>query len=259
MNRIISTLVVVILGWAAGTLVNYVSDVLPLRRKLVAPFCLNCGSNYPLSNYLIWQKRCSTCNKGRSWRVWIVDLIYILFSLWIWQSPPESLGFLSGLLLSIYFGVVIVIDLEHKLIMHPVSLVGIALGLYVGVISNGFTATILGGIVGFGVMLFLYKIGELIIRWISKLRGQPSDDVALGFGDVNLSGVLGLMLGWPAILIGLTWAILLGGIVSMIYLVVMLILRRYQLFSALPYGPFLVAGAFLIIYFGDTISSVLWG
>jgi leader peptidase (prepilin peptidase)/N-methyltransferase len=159
----------------------------------------------------------------------------------------------------IYFGVVVVIDLEYKLIMHPVSLVGVALGLYIGVLSNGFTVTIIGGLVGFGVMWLLYVLGELILRWISQRRGQSSEEVALGFGDVNLSGVLGLMLGWPGILVGLTWAILLGGIVSMVYLVIMLILRRYQLFSALPYGPFLVAGAFLVIFLGDTISTVFWG
>lgn len=259
MNEIVRTLSVIILGLAAGAFVNYIADVLPLRRRLVVPFCLQCGSNFTLIDYIFWPKRCSTCNKRRSWRVWIVELAYLAFSLWIWQYPPESLGFFTGLLILIYFGVVVVIDLEYKLIMHPVSLVGAAFGLYVGVLSNGFTATIIGGLVGFGVMWLLYMIGELILRWISRRRGQSSEEVALGFGDVNLSGVLGLMLGWPSIVVGLTWAILIGGIVSMIYLVVMLILRRYQLFSALPYGPFLVAGAFLIIYFGETISTLIWG
>lgn len=259
MMEIIRTLSVILLGWAAGAFVNYISDVMPIKRRLVAPFCLQCGSKYTFVNYVFWPRRCSSCNKRRSWRVWIVELAFIAFSLWIWQSPPDSLGFFAGLLLMMYFGVVVVIDLEYKLIMHPVSLVGVALGLYIGVISNGFTATIIGGIVGFGVMWLLYMLGELILKWVSQRRGQSSEEVALGFGDVNLSGVLGLMLGWPGILVGLTWAILLGGIVSMIYLVVMLILRRYQLFSALPYGPFLVAGAFLLIYLGDTIPFILWG
>ena len=40
-------------------------------------------------------------------------------------------------------------------------------------------------------------LGVLIIKLINRRRGQPVNDVAFGFGDVNLSGVLGLMLGWP--------------------------------------------------------------
>lgn len=259
MIEILRTVSVIILGWAAGVLVNYISDVLPHRRRLVVPFCLQCGSKYTFVNYIFWPRRCSSCSQNRSWRVWLVELAFIAFSLWIWQSPPESFGYLTGMLLLTYFGVVIVIDMEYKLIMHPVSLVGVALGLYIGVISNGFAATIIGGLVGFSVMWLLYMLGELILKWISQRRGQSSEEVALGFGDVNLSGVLGLMLGWPGIVVGLTWAILLGGVVSLVYLIVMLVLRRYQLFSALPYGPFLVAGAFMVIFIGDVISSVFWG
>jgi leader peptidase (prepilin peptidase)/N-methyltransferase len=191
--------------------------------------------------------------------VLIVETAYILLTIWIWKSPPEILGFWSGYLLMIYFGVVVIIDLEHRLIMHPISLVGVALGLYIGIVINGILDTIIGGIIGFGIMWLMFKFGELILGWISKLRGQDTDEVALGFGDVNLSGVLGLMLGWPGIVVGLLIAILLGGIVSLIYLVILLIVRRYQLFSSLPYGPFLVAGAILIIYFRDNMISFLGG
>ena len=259
MNAIVDIFFVILLGWVAGAFVNYISDVLPQKRRLVNPFCKHCGSPYTLLHYLIWPRRCTSCGRRRSWRVWVVEGVYIALSIWIWQSPPEPLGFWAGMLLMIYFGVVVIIELEYKLIMHPVSLVGIALGLYIGLAINDLIATIIGGLVGFGLMWLLYIIGELVIRWISKRRGQATQEVALGFGDVNLSSVLGLMLGWPAILVGLMWAILLGGIVSMIYLLVMLILRRYQMFSALPYGPFLVAGAILIIFFRETIITLFGG
>jgi leader peptidase (prepilin peptidase)/N-methyltransferase len=83
------------------------------------------------------------------------------------------------------------------------------------------------------------------------------DDVALGFGDVNLSGILGLMLGWPLILTGLVLAIFVGGLVSLIYLLIMMILRRYQLFTALPYGPFLITGAFVMLFFGGSLLAIL--
>ena len=83
------------------------------------------------------------------------------------------------------------------------------------------------------------------------------DDVALGFGDVNLSGVLGLMLGWPLVFVGLVVAVLLGGFVSMIYIIIKLITRKYNAFMALPYGPFLVVGAVILIYFPDLVIRLI--
>jgi prepilin signal peptidase PulO-like enzyme (type II secretory pathway) len=100
-------------------------------------------------------------------------------------------------------------------------------------------------------------LGVLIIKIINRKRGQPVNDVALGFGDVNLSGVLGLMLGWPLILIGLVIAVLVGGIVSLIYILIMLLTGKYHSFMALPYGPFLVLGAMILIYFQDLIAVLV--
>jgi leader peptidase (prepilin peptidase)/N-methyltransferase len=158
-----------------------------------------------------------------------------------------------------YFGVVVLIDLEYRLIMHPVSIIGAGLGLIVGLLRVGLVKTIVGGVVGFGVMWLLYMLGILILKLINRRKGQPVNDVALGFGDVNLSGVLGLMLGWPLILVGLLVAVLIGGLVSLIYIVAMLITRKYQAFAALPYGPFLVIGAIALIYFSDYILMLLGG
>jgi prepilin signal peptidase PulO-like enzyme (type II secretory pathway) len=81
---------------------------------------------------------------------------------------------------------------------------------------------------------------------------------ALGFGDVNLSGVLGLILGWPLILPTLFLSILIGGVVSLVYMLTMLAFRRYQLLMAIPYGPFLVSGAVLLIFFRDSVLSRLF-
>jgi hypothetical protein len=43
----------------------------------------------------------------------------------------------------------------------------------------------------------------------------------------------------------------------LIYLVIMVIARRYHLFTALPYGPYLVAGAILLLYFPDLVTRLL--
>ncbi len=246
-----------LIGWIVGIFVNYIADVLPLRRKLVTPFCIACDHSYSWFNYAIWPRRCKNCGYRRIWRVLIVEIIYILIAVWLWNQPVEKLGFFGAMLLLAYWGVVVVIDLEYQLIMHPVSIFGAGLGLMLGVYLNGWWNTIFGGIVGFGLMWLLYKFGELIMRLIARKRGQVVGDVALGFGDVNLGGVLGLILGWPAILIGLVLAVILAGFISLLYIIIMLVRGRYQMFHAIPYGPFMIAGAIILVFFRDSLILLL--
>jgi leader peptidase (prepilin peptidase)/N-methyltransferase len=155
-----------------------------------------------------------------------------------------------------YFGVVFVIDVEHRLIMHPVSWIGMILCFGAGWYLHGIWNSILGGFVGYLIMLAFYYLGDVFGRWLSQRRGEEYTEVALGFGDVNLSGILGLILGWPGVLVGLLLAILMGGIFSVMYIIGKLIMRRYQAFSAIPYGPFLIASAVLLLYFKDVIKLI---
>jgi len=242
-----------LLGWCSGIIVNYLSDVLPHKRRFVQPFCMACGEAQGWWDSLVWPRRCSNCDTRRSLRVWIVEIVYVGLSLWVWTVPQEALGYWWGMILLLYFGVVVVVDVEHRLILHPVSIVGELFGLGLGIWLHDLRTTLIGGVAGFGIMLALHGFGHLFGRVVARLRGATVDEVALGFGDVNLSGVLGLLLGWPGIVGGLLLAILLAGVVSLFYLLIMLVLRRYQAFTAIPYGPFLVASAILLLYFQDAI------
>jgi leader peptidase (prepilin peptidase)/N-methyltransferase len=168
--------------------------------------------------------------------------------------PPPVLGNGYEVFWLAYFALVVVIDLEYHLILHPVSLVGAVLGFLSGTITHGFLNTLIGGAAGFGIMLIFYLLGELFIRFLSKRRGEEIQEVALGFGDVNLAGVIGTILGWPGIVGEIFLAVLLGGIISGIFLVFQLIRREYQAFQALPYGPFLVISLFVLLYISDFVS-----
>ena len=191
--------------------------------------------------------------------MWVVEVFYIAASIYISYTPPNKLGYWLGMVVLAYFGVVVLIDLEYRLIMHPVSIVGAVMGLVVGFLRVGWIRALVGGVVGFGIMWLLYLFGVLIIKVVNRRRGQSVNDVALGFGDVNLSGVLGLMLGWPVVVVGLVVAVLIGGLVSLIYILIMVITRKYHAFAALPYGPFLIIGAVLLIYFPDLVKALVGG
>ena len=241
-------LIAAILGWAGGALVNYLADVLPARRRLAPPFCLECQHSQAWANYLFWPRRCPACGRRRPWRTWLVELLFTLATLWLWFSPPVRLSFPAGFVLLVYFAVITVIDIEHRLILHPTSLAGAVLGLGVGIPLHGVWRTLAGGLAGFASMFLLYLLGFLFLRLL-KRRSAAEGDEALGFGDVMLGGVLGLILGWPGIFGSLFLTILLAGAASLVYLVAMIVARKYSPALAIPYGPYLILGAVLLLYF----------
>ena len=89
-------------------------------------------------------------------------------------------------------------------------------------------------------MLGLYYLGVLFNIIMGRIRGYAIEEVALGFGDVYVCAFIGFFNGWPTILATLLIAIFASGAFSLVYILVKVITRRYQSFSAIPYAPFLV-------------------
>jgi leader peptidase (prepilin peptidase)/N-methyltransferase len=90
--------------------------------------------------------------------------------------------------------------------------------------------------------------GMFFLLWFIYPRG-------LGYGDVRLSGVLGLALGWVGwseLLLGIWNGLLLGGIIGG---VLALVTRRRDY----PFGPFMLVGALLAVVLGQPVMSALYG
>jgi leader peptidase (prepilin peptidase) / N-methyltransferase len=114
----------------------------------------------------------------------------------------------------------------------------------------GVVQALTGSVAGAGV----FAVVGAVWWWVADLgSGAPAtassgsapdeDDgepVAMGFGDVKLAAVLGAMLGWQAFLVGLGYAVLLGAVVGVAQ-------RALGGSRFVPFGPFLVAGAFLAL------------
>ena len=259
MNLMSTTLVVsIILGWLAGWLVNYLADVLPFTRRFSQPTCPECNVPFKWQDYLFFRP----CSNGhaRKARAWVVQVVILAASVYTWIKPPSKIGFSLGLILIIYFGVVSVIDLEHRLILHPTSIFGALLGLIVGTVANGILDTLLGGLAGLLIMLAFYGLGVLFTRIRAKrlaaLGQEPDDEEALGSGDVILVTILGFVVG-PLIWICLLYGILLGGVVSLLIIIWMLLSGKYSknaLMTFIPYGPYFVTTASLIVYFPKILA-----
>lgn len=76
----------------------------------------------------------------------------------------------------------------------------------------------------------------------------------MGFGDVKLAGVLGLFLGWLGwgpLAVGAFSAFMLGGLFSLILVIV----RRANRRTAIPFGPWMIAGAWVGVFFGERMAT----
>lgn len=229
-------------------LVNHLADTLPIIRKIsLSPICKKC--HYPLkrSEYLLF-KTCPHCQTRADTRRIILPIIFIITYVLVFIFPPEFAGFYFSIVIITFLYLIFIIDFEHRLILNPVSIIGALLFAMIGFNLNGWKTSILGGGLGFLLMYTLYLFGILFSKWISKLRGEITEEVALGFGDVNLTAILGLLFGWPRIAVLLFFAILFGGLFSVGYLIVLKIQKRYELFTAIPYAPFLIFSAIIMLY-----------
>jgi leader peptidase (prepilin peptidase)/N-methyltransferase len=250
-------------GLLVGAFINLCADQLPRWRALRrTPFCPYCEEPRPVGAwlstlaYLRLKPTCAHCGAPISWRHPLVELgMAALFGfLWYQYGQTGEIRFLIPYTIySAIFVLILVIDLEHKLILNVViypAWVLAMLGSLLHPQPHFYRLALLGGIVGFGILYLIYLLGELFVRVMSKIRGKQIHAVAFGFGDVRLGGFIGLVLGFPDVLTALFIAILLGGLGGILYwFVSAVILRRYSLFTAIPYGPFLVLGAMFVLFF----------
>lgn len=242
-----------LLGWLAGVTINVLADDLPLRQRPSNPLCPSCGHGYHgvgwsgIGRWVRCGGRCPGCGRAQQRRPVVVEVgTAVLFAaLPLLIADPIVLA-VDALYMAILV-LIIVIDLEHRLILnvvvYPATLLALALSLLVPPGENGILLALVGTAVGFVLFYALYWLG-------GRLFGRG----ALGFGDVKLAMLLGAMLGFHRILFALFLAIVLGGVVS----VVLLVSGRARRRTVLPYGQYLaIAGMVLLIWGGDVLAWYL--
>lgn len=96
-------------------------------------------------------------------------------------------------------------------------------------------------------MLAFYLIGRLFSKKVKKTAGNEEKTIPLGFGDVHLGGIIGLLLGWPGVIEGIFLGVIAAGVYSAALLLLMVIKRSYQPGKVIPYAPFLLGAALLLL------------
>jgi leader peptidase (prepilin peptidase)/N-methyltransferase len=226
-----------------------------------APFCPYCDRRRPpwawiaTLAYLRFKPECQECSAPIPWRHPLVELGTAALFGFLWYQHGQGDGSVVLIPFSVYsaiFVLVLVIDLEHKLILnivvYPAWIVAL-LGSFLHPEPYFYRLALLGGVLGFGILFLIYLLGELFVKVMSKMRGKEINAVAFGFGDVRLGAFIGLIVGFPGVFTAIFVAILLGGLGGLLFWFVRaVILRRYTLFTAIPYGPFLIVGAMIVMF-----------
>ena len=73
----------------------------------------------------------------------------------------------------------------------------------------------------------------------------------MGFGDVKLGFLMGFFLSFPNILVALFFAFIIGAIIG----IGLIIAGKKTLKSQVPFGPFLILGTFIALFWGDKIIN----
>jgi prepilin signal peptidase PulO-like enzyme (type II secretory pathway) len=163
--------------------------------------------------------------------------------------PFHGLNFWATLPLLIYLGMIVVIDLEHRLVLIETSLFGFILMLIYGISFHGFLGALSGALGGMVIMLGFYILGVVFGKVVGKLRHKTINEVPFGFGDVVFGIILGLLAGWSAIAAAILVGILIFGAYSLVWLIGLIITKRYQSFSnAQALTPFLILGTIILFY-----------
>lgn len=248
-NFSFSTLIInIFLGFVIGSLINYFSDVLPATRRLSQPVCPECSHPFQVKDYLL-SLPCPHCGYKQSKRHFFVLITSVILCVLLSFFPFHGLSFWATIPLLIYLGVVVVIDLEHRLVLIETSLFGLILMLAYGLTFHGFLNVLRGALGGMLIMLALFLLGMAFGKVVGILRHKAISEVPFGFGDVVFGTILGLLCGWPAIAAGLFLGIIIFSAYSVLWLISLVLTKRYKSFSnAQALTPFLILGCIILFY-----------
>lgn len=244
--------VAAVVGLLLGSFTNVLIARVPQGRDWVrgASHCPRCEAqirwydNVPVLSWVALRGRCRDCGEPISIRYPVVEVLVaslVVASLLVY-------GISLSLLMLTYLAVVTValafIDLDVRRLPHEIVLPSLAIVAALVVVGDVVfhEGSALRALVGLGAMGGFYAL-----LWLIYPKG-------MGFGDVTTAALLGLVMGffgWAHLAVGAISGPLLGGVA----VVFGLASRRLSRGSAIPYGPFLIAGAWLGVLAGPLIAD----
>ncbi|MEI6132674.1 MAG: prepilin peptidase [Bacillota bacterium] len=245
---------VFILGLVVGSFLNVVIYRVPAEESIVRPpsHCPKCNTQLknldlvPVFSWLFLRGKCRYCQVKIPARYALVELLtgilFLAFFIRFEMMSPNLISGLPSLLAGLTFTAILIaiffIDIDHQIIPNGLVIVATIAGAGV-VLLNAFAGYkffldqlwwehLLGVLPGVIAMILIMVLGAIIYK-----------KEALGMGDVKIFIPIGLFLGWKLAIAVLIIAIIAGGIGG----VILMLTRKADRSSAMPFGPFIVFGA----------------
>lgn len=297
-DKRISFIIIFIVGTIFGSFINVLIYRLPLEMDFVfkGSFCPKCGNpikwyhNIPIFSYIFLKGRCYYCKENISIQYPIVEFISGLVFGLLYLKYGISWDFFILAILYIISVPVIFIDFKYQIIPNELTIGGMVIGLFLALLRSLFSFQ-LDSSISFGILdsllaIFINFLIFIIIYYLSFFIYKKE---GIGFGDVKLASTIGAFLGVYPSLVSFFLAFLLGSVLGLLIMFInrvinykkVNLLKRY-VFSSIDYlsnisivyaiktdidrknsiyiafGPFMIFGAWLSIYFTNFIMDLLF-
>lgn len=223
-------------------------EVTPPQFNLAVPnsHCPSCNApvkawqNIPVLSYVLLRGRCASCKAPIGVRYPLVEFITALLTIF----PLLMFGFTSYAFAAILFSwillILTVIDIDHQLLPDQLTLPLIWLGLLFNSITGSIPLqdAVWGAVAGY---LSLWSV-----FWVFKLLTGKE---GMGYGDFKLLAALGAWLGWQF----LPLIILLSSVVGAVFGGAVLMLKRSDSSTPMPFGPYLAGAGWIALFWGEAL------
>lgn len=258
-------------GLVIGSFLNVVAYRVPAGISLVRESrCPGCDApirwwqNVPVVSWVALRGRCAHCAAPISAQYPLIEaftgVVFVGVAWWalrlaapvgavadpvFWVVLVAFLGFAAvSIVLSL-------IDLETKRLPNAIVLPSIVVGVALLAIAAALGPA--GSASGIGWTTFLRAVagGAILCAFYAVVR--LISPRGMGGGDVKLAALVGLFLGWcgwATLVVGAFAAFVLGGLFG----AGLILLRRAKRTTAIPFGPWMIAGAWAGIAVGEPIG-----
>lgn len=257
------------LGAAVGSFLNVVIARVPAGESVVSPGsrCPRCAApiawydNLPVLSWLLLRGRCRRCRAPISPRYVAVELVGAAAALLAWSRHGLSAGGAAELVLVALLVALAFIDLATWLLPNVLTWPLLGAGLAASALRLAPAPSLLSSALGAFAGFAGFALVALLGRALAKRE-------AMGFGDVWLLAGIGAWLGAGALLPVVLLASIQGSVVGL----ALMALGKAQPGpppgtpegdawvpprNAVPFGPFLVAGALEWLYLSGALASVV--
>ena len=250
-------LFVIILGGLWGSFANVCIYRLPLDKGVVSgrSYCPKCKKqitwkdNIPIISYFLLNGKCRKCKKPISSQYALVEFLSILFFTIIYFLYGITLTTLLLMILSLSFIIIFFIDLKHFIIPNEITFSMMALGFLKSFDPNlnslfpNYINSLIGGLLGYGIIWS-------IIYFYKQVRKKEG----MGLGDAKLFGVIGFWFGWIAV----PFVIFISSVIALLSVVPSLLKNSRTMSSQIPFGPYIIIGTLIYLFFENSFKSLLF-